>query len=136
MSYGGFVESVDVVITGRDLERGFWNAFNRLMREPGLNLTTKIRLKAIFKELNDKTLALNAQYQEEIKDIQFEKVKAEDGTESDGKCLEPEKLQAAQDKLSNARIEIAGHKINAESLEAAKITANDLVVLEPIIDLD
>jgi hypothetical protein len=123
------IESIPcIVVKVTDLTNGFWPAFHKLNQEPGLEFSTKIRIGALFKDLSRQADELQKAYNEQIDALTWE-------TDADGKkkCLDVEKKEEIEASFLNTEITILGRALKAEAIKTARLSAQDIAALAPII---
>lgn len=118
----------NITVTGKDLVQGLWPALTRIARDPSLEIGVKTRLAAIYKDLGKQAQAFNKVYDEQCAALKWEK------TGETEKCLEQEKLNALNKEFEEKTFVVPGRKIKIKALESAKISAADIVALEPLLD--
>jgi hypothetical protein len=118
----------NITVTGKNLVEGLWPALTRIAKDPSLEIGVKTRLAAIYKNLGAQAQAFNADYDAKCEALKWETVGEK------RKCLEQEALDKLNKEFEDKLFVVAGRKIKVKSLETAKISAYDLVALEPLLD--
>lgn len=118
----------NITIKGTDLQKGLWPALNKLSSDASLELGTKTRVAAIFRDLQKQTNEFQKEYDAKVNALNWE------GEGQNRKCVEPEKLDEINKSFEQKAFIIIGRKIKAKSLERAQLSAKDLLALEPMIE--
>jgi hypothetical protein len=119
----------NITISGYDLTRGgLGQAVSKLARLPGLEVGTKVRVAAIYREIGEHGKAFDKDYTEAIKDIKFE------GEGQNRKCLDEKALNEINEKFEERSFVVTGRKIPVSKIDIPQITAADLNALLPILD--
>lgn len=117
-----------IVVRVEDLTNGFWPAFHKLNQEPGLEFSVKVRIGALFKDLSKQADDLQKAYTEQIEALKWE-------TDEQGqkKCLETEKKAEIEESFLKTEITLLGRALKAESIRTARLSAQDILALTPIL---